>query len=86
MFVVRILGILFAAGALVDCILRPSQAFPAVDRQTKIAWITFLALALLLIAWLGPVSLLGLPAIVLVVYYCVDVRAKVLEITKGSRY
>ena len=31
--------------ATVDVIRRPTEAFPAVDRQTKTAWLVFMALS-----------------------------------------
>lgn len=82
MFVVNILLMLLGAWALVDCIMRPAAAFPAVERQTKVAWIIFLVIALGILVYFGGISLLGLLAVVVTVYYLVDVRTKVLEITR----
>ncbi len=70
------------AWALIDCALRPAAAFPAVDRQTKVAWLTFLAIGLVVMFIFGGISLLGMAAVVLTVYYFVDVRTKVVQITR----
>ncbi|MGV1036827.1 MAG: DUF2516 family protein [Candidatus Nanopelagicales bacterium] len=68
--------------ALVDCLIRPAAAFPAVERQTKIAWIAFLGVGVAIQLFFGGVGLLGLAALVLAGYYLADVRTKVLEITR----
>ncbi len=82
MFLVTILTLALAAWALIDCALRPAAAFPAVDRQTKPAWLIFLAIAAVVIFIFGGISLLGMGGVVLSVYYLVDVRTKVLAITR----
>ena len=68
--------------ALIDCIMRPAAAFPAIERQTKVAWITFLALATVFVMFFGAISLIGMLGVVIGVYYLVDVRTKVLAITR----
>ena len=68
--------------ALIDCIMRPAAAFPAIERQTKVAWKTFLALATVFVMFFGAISLIGMLGVVIGVYYLVDVRTKVLEITR----
>ncbi len=75
-----------AAFAAVDVIRRPTQAFPAVDRQTKTAWVIFIALSLGLILLFPPVGggFLGIIGVIVAMFYLVDVRPKVREIT-GSR-
>lgn len=82
MFVVNLVLLVLAVWALVDCILRPAAAFPAVERQTKIAWIAILAVALLVLFIFGAISLVGLIGVVAVAFYFVDVRAKVVAITR----
>ncbi|MEI6622543.1 MAG: DUF2516 family protein [Actinomycetes bacterium] len=67
--------------AFIDCLLRPANAFPAVDRQTKVAWLIFIALAGVFVLVGG--LFLGVFSAVLVSYYFVDVRAKVLAITRN---
>lgn len=82
MFVVNLLLLVLAVWALVDCILRPAAAFPAVERQTKVAWIAILAVALVVLFIFGAISLVGLLGVVAVAFYFVDVRAKVVQITR----
>ncbi len=80
------LGLLaLTAWAFIDCALRPAPAFPAVDRQTKVAWLIFLGLAIVVQMFFGGFSLLGFGAVVVAVYYLVDVRTKVVRITRSNR-
>lgn len=71
-----------SAWALVDCALRPARAFPAADRQTKPAWLIFLTLALVVQLLTEPLSIMGIVAIVVSVFYLADVRSRVLAITR----
>ncbi len=76
---------LAAVVAVVDVLRRPKEAFPAVDRQTKVFWLIMLVLSGLLVSPLvgfKVVGLLGLVAVIIVVLYYVDVRPKVVEITR----
>jgi hypothetical protein len=82
MFLVSLLILALAVWALIDCALRPAAAFPAVERQTKPAWLIFLGLATVVILFFGGISLLGMAGVVLCVYYLVDVRTKVLAVTR----
>jgi hypothetical protein len=70
--------------ALIDVLRRPAQAFPAVDRQTKIAWAIFTGLAAIIIFAFGAIDFLGVIGVIVSMFYLVDVRPKVREIT-GSR-
>lgn len=81
--IVQLIGLGLAAWAFIDCLVRPAQAFPAVDRQTKYAWLIFTGLVAVIVLFFGAFSLLGVPAIVVAVYYLVDVRAKVTELTRS---
>ena len=82
MFLVTLLTLALAGWAFIDCALRPAAAFPAVERQTKPAWLIFLGLAIVVIFFFGGISLLGMAGVVLSAYYLVDVRTKVLAITR----
>ena len=70
--------------ALVDAIRRPTAAFPAVERQSKVAWLVFLAISASVIFFFGAVQFLGIIGVIVTMFYLVDVRPKVREIT-GSR-
>lgn len=79
--IVRLITLGLSVWAFIDCAFRNSAAFPAVDRQTKGAWLIFTGLAAVIIFLFGGISFFGLLAVVLSVYYLVDVRAKVIEVT-----
>ena len=85
MTIVGLALLALTAWAFIDCVLRPAAAFPAVERQTKVAWLIFLALALAVQLFFGGFSLLGFGATVVSVFYLVDVRAKVVGITRTNR-
>jgi hypothetical protein len=76
--------------ALVDAALRRADAFPAVDRQTKPIWLGILGAGLvcqiLFPALFGPIAMLGLAGIVAAIVYLVDVRRRVIEVSRGSRW
>ena len=80
----NILRIAFAVAALVafvTVLMSPTAAFPAIGRQTKIAWAIFTGLSALLIFWFGAINFLGIIGVVVTLFYFVDVRPKVREIT-----
>jgi len=79
-------SLLLAIWALADSAFRKPAAFPAVDRQTKQAWLIINGLCVVVLFWFGVVSFLGLPAVAVAIYYLVDVRPKVASITRGSRW
>jgi hypothetical protein len=79
-------SLLLAIWALVDAAVRKPDAFPAVDRQTKQAWLIITGLAVVVLLWFGVISFLGLPAVAVAIYYLVDVRPKVASIGRGSRW
>lgn len=70
-----------AAVAFVTVLLSPAQAFPAIGRQTKIAWAIFTGLSALVILWQGALNFLGIIGVVCTIFYFVDVRPKVRELT-----
>ena len=76
--------------ALIDAATRRSDAFPAADRQTKPIWLGILAGGLacqwIFPALFGPIALLGLAGIVAAIVYLVDVRRRVIEVSRGSRW
>lgn len=60
--------------ALVDAAVRPAAAYAAAGKLSKQAWVTILAVCLLVGWWLSLYSTLGLAAIVATIVYFVDVR------------
>ena len=73
-----------AVWALVDAVIRPTAAFPAAGKLSKPAWIAITGIAALLLWSSGPLSFLGLPAVVAAVVYLVDVRPAVRGLKRGN--
>ena len=76
--------------ALVDAAIRRTDAYPAADRQTKLIWVGILAVGLFAqVAFSGilgsALGLLGLAGITAAIIYLVDVRRRLIEVTRGSR-
>ncbi|MET9020743.1 DUF2516 family protein [Actinopolymorpha sp. NPDC004070] len=74
------------AFALGDAVMRPAQAFPAVDKQTKPLWLILTGLALLihLIPQFGsPIGLLNIAGTIAAAVYLVGVRPAVREVGGG---
>ncbi|MCZ2823514.1 MULTISPECIES: DUF2516 family protein [unclassified Modestobacter] len=73
-----------AVWAFVDAIIRPAAAFVAAGKLSKPGWMAITGLATLLLLWQGPLSFLGLPAVIAAVVYLVDVRPAVRELPRGN--
>lgn len=71
--------------ALIHAALQRSDAFPAVDRQTKLIWVLILAVATLVLWLFGPVQIFGIIGVVAMLVYLVDVRHRVDEV-QGKRW
>ncbi|MAU81795.1 DUF2516 family protein [Gordonia sp. Z-3] len=74
-----------AAVALLHAALQRKDAFPAVDRQSKVIWVSILAAATLFIWLFGAVNFLGIIGVVAMLVYLVDVRPRVDDI-QGKRW
>jgi hypothetical protein len=83
--VVLVLWVLFLVVkgyAFVDCIRRPTAAFPAVGRQSKILWMILTGVALLTGLLPGmTLNIIGIAGLVASLIYLFDVRPKIREIT-----
>lgn len=66
-----------SAVALLHAALQRPDAFPAVDRQSKVFWVSILAAATLFIWLFGAIGMLGLIGVVAMLVYLVDVRPRV---------
>ena len=73
-----------AVWALVDAVIRPAPSFVAAGKLSKPAWLGITGVAALLLYLLGPLSFLGLPAVVASVVYLVDVRPAVRSLNRGN--
>jgi hypothetical protein len=72
--------------AFVDALIRPAAAFVAAGKLTKPGWAAITGLAILIIYWFGPMSFLGLPAIIAGIVYLVDVRPAVRGLRRGNSW
>jgi hypothetical protein len=86
-FTVLLYGSLALAGwAFVDALIRPAPAYVAAGKLTKPGWAAITGLAALVIYWQGPMSFLGLPAVIAAVVYLVDVRPAVRGLRRGNSW
>ncbi|WP_205843753.1 DUF2516 family protein [Nakamurella deserti] len=91
--VIEIGGGVLGAFVLVDAVMRRSDAFVAADRQTKTVWLAITAVSALLLVlsasgsgFLSAPSLLWCAATVASLVYLVDVRPKLKDIQRGTRW
>ncbi|MFN8168898.1 MAG: DUF2516 family protein [Candidatus Nanopelagicales bacterium] len=75
--------------ALIDAARRRADAYPAADRRTKNFWLLLLVgglAAQILFPALGGsiLSILGLAGIVAAIVYLVDVRRRLIDVTRGG--
>jgi hypothetical protein len=73
-----------AAVSLVHAAIQRPDAFPAVDRQSKVIWVSILAAATVFIWLFGAIGLLGIAGVVATLVYLVDVRPRVDSIQRKS--
>ncbi|SDG01714.1 DUF2516 family protein [Klenkia brasiliensis] len=72
------------AWATVDAIIRPAAGYVAVGKLTKPAWVAITALATVIVYAFGVLSFLGLPAVVGIIVYLVDVRPALRGLQSGN--
>jgi hypothetical protein len=72
--------------AFVDALVRPASGYVAAGKLTKPAWAAITGLAALIIFWQGPMSFLGLPAVIAAIVYLVDVRPAVKGLRRGNSW
>ncbi len=72
--------------AFADALIRPANGFVAAGKLTKPGWAAITGLAALIIFWQGPMSFLGLPAVIAAVVYLVDVRPAVRGLRRGNSW
>lgn len=66
-----------ALWALVDALIRPAAAYVAAGKLTKPGWLAIIGISAFVLYLMGPMSLLGMPAIIASIVYLVDVRPAV---------
>jgi hypothetical protein len=72
--------------AFVDALIRPAAGFVAAGKLTKPGWAAITGLAAVIIYWQGPMSFLGLPAVIAAIVYLVDVRPAVRGLRRGNSW
>ncbi len=74
------------AWAVLDCLVRKTAAFPAVDKLTKPAWLAILVISGLLGTFLSPSPAypFSLISVIVAMVYLADVRPAVREVSGGS--
>jgi hypothetical protein len=72
--------------AFVDALIRPAAGFVAAGKLTKPGWAAITGLAAVIIFWQGPMSFLGLPAVIAAIVYLVDVRPAVRALRRGNSW
>jgi hypothetical protein len=72
--------------AFVDALIRPANGYLAAGKLTKPGWAAITGLAALIVFWQGPMSFLGLPAVIAAVVYLVDVRPAVRGLRRGNSW
>lgn len=80
-------GIPVGLYAFVHALLQRADAFTAVDKMSKPAWLGITGGgAVVLGVFQGPTTLLWIVGLVAVLVYIVDVRPKVTEVQNGSSW
>ncbi len=70
--------------ALVDCLLRKAEAFPAVDKLTKLSWLGILLISGVIGQFASPPDYpLSLISAVVACVYLADVRPAVRQVSGG---
>ena len=84
LLVLDVAAMVLVAWALIDALIRPASGYVAAGKLTKPGWGAILGLALVVVYWSGPLSFLGLPAVIAGVVYLVDVRPAVRGLQRGG--
>lgn len=77
-------ALLLHVAAFVDATIRPNAGYVATERLTKPAWMGITLLAGVVTFFSGPISFLGIPALVASIVYFVDVRPALRGTSQGN--
>ena len=82
LYALWIVLLIVKGAAFIYCVRRPSQAFPAVGRKSKVLWLVLTGLAALVGLLPGlTLELFGIAGTVIALVYLFDVRPKIIDIT-----
>jgi hypothetical protein len=91
-YVLGIAGGFIGGFVVIDAITRRADAFVAADRQTKTVWLAITAVSAFLLilaalrSFIFAMDLLWDAAIVAALVYLVDVRPKLRDVQRGTRW
>ncbi|MFL6180326.1 MAG: DUF2516 family protein [Actinomycetes bacterium] len=83
MLVITLATLALGVFDFVDAAVRRSDAFVAAGKLTKVAWLAITGASTVVLYLFGVISFFGIPAIVALLVYLVDVRPAVREVTGG---
>ena len=72
--------------AFIDALIRPAAGYVAAGKLTKPGWAAITGIAIAVVYFFGPMSFLGLPAIIASIVYLVDVRPAVRGLRRGNSW
>lgn len=90
--VLEVSGGVLGAFVAIDAVTRRADAFVAADRQTKTVWLAITAVSAFMLVlgalrmFVGALDLLWDAAIVASLVYLVDVRPKLRDVQRGTRW
>jgi uncharacterized membrane protein YfcA len=85
--VTLIIWIVFAVlkvWAFIDCLRQRTDAFPAVQRQTKTLWLILTGIAALTGLVFDPLGIVGIAGVVVALIYLFEIKPRITEITSRS--
>ena len=83
MLVITLATLALGVFDFVDAAVRRSDAFVAASKLTKPAWLAITGVSTVVLLFFGVISFFGIPAIVALLVYLVDVRPAVREVSGG---
>jgi len=70
--------------ALIDALIRPTGAYVAADKRTKLLWTLIIGITFAVSLALGALSIFGLAGVVASLVYVLDVRPAVRAVGRGG--
>lgn len=67
----------------IDAAIRPADAFVAAGKLTKPGWLAIVAVSVVVVLFFDLISFLGIPALVALLVYLVDVRPALRGVSGG---